>query len=388
MSTKTISALKIRQILQITKHVDDDVKRAIDSASAAATQIVLTKKLDALNYLAGDLIKISDVDTSELNTVGTDGNGNTGVVAGLTALQNTYDDTQIVQLLERELLSDTEIKALIDDAVLQYSRDVPLLKKFEVVGNSESEFALPSDWSVGFSFAENIEYPAGDSIPNFVDKNEFKVEEKVDVTERVLGTATSGLSQVTMSTVGEAVFFKSGEIVFISHNSGGDTEVNYVASDGNTTTGVVALKNALGATYNTSPFIRKLAHLKFMVSTPLSSEYFTWYYRIPHTFDDTSANDTIYAIDLEAMNHLAAAFCALAISAEFAKKQKSSLGADSVDFGVKSDQWKQVADANRKIYADHIGKGESGKSAAGIIVDLDSRFSWGRKYLFHGGRAR
>lgn len=385
MSTKTISALKIRQILQITKHVND-VSRGIATASSAATQVILSTKSDALNYLAGDLVKISDGDASENNTVGTDGDSNTGVVAGLTALQNTYDNTPVIQLLERELLSDTEIKALIDDAVLQYSRDVPLLKKFEVQGNSESEFDLPSDWSTGFSYVENIEYPAGDSIPNFVDKNEFKIEERIDSTDRVLATATSGQSQVTMNTVGQAVFFKSGEIVYIGDDDA--NEVNWIASDGNRTTGVVAVKNALANEYDASPVMRKLNHLKFLVSTPLASEYFTYYYRIPHTFDDTSANDTVQAIDLQAVNHLAAAFCALAISAEFAKKQKSSIGADSVDFGIKSDQWQKVADANKKIYADHIGKGESGKSAAGIIVDLDSRFSWDRKWLFHGGRAR
>ncbi len=388
MSTKTIAALKIRRILQITGHVND-IARSIASASAAATQVILSTKADALNYFAGDQVKISDDDASEINTIGsTDGNGNTGVVAGLTALGATYDATPLIQLINREFLSDTEIKAFIDDAVLQYSKDRPLKKKFEVVGNSEYEQALPSDWVDGFSFADNIEYPAGDQNPTFIDKNEFNIVEKVDVTGRVLGTATSGQSQVTMDTVGEAVFFKSGELVFITHNSGAETETNWVASDGNRTTGVVTLKNALAATYDTTPTIKKLAHLRFGTTAPLASEYFVFYYRIPHTFDDTSANDTIPAIDLEAVNHLSASICAMAIAAEFAKKQKSTFEADSVDFGAKSDQWQKVGAENKEFYTDHIGKGDSPKSASGVIADLDSTYSWGRNWLFHGGRSR
>lgn len=387
MSTLTLAALKIRRILQITGHVND-ITRAIASASAAATQVVLSTKADALNYLAGDKVKISDGDASEINTVGTDGNGNTGAVAGLTALGNTYDSTPLIQLINRELLTDTEIKALISDALLQYSRDVPLLAKSEVVGNGEHEYALPSDWATGFSYAEQIEYPAGEQNPNFIDKNEYKVEEMVDSTERVLGTATSGQSQVTMDTVAEGVFFKSGELVYITHDSDAENETNWVASDGNSTTGVVTLKNALAATYDTSPVIKKLPHLKFMTTAPVSSEYLVYYYKILHVLTETSSADTIYTVDFEAFTHLAAAYCALAIAAEFAKKQMSTFDADSVDFGAKSEQWQSVADKNMKIYTDHIGKGEDGKSASGIIGDLDSRFSWGRNWLFHGQRSR
>ncbi|MHC4076178.1 MAG: hypothetical protein ACYSRZ_07180 [Planctomycetota bacterium] len=385
MSTKTLSALKIRRILQITGHVND-IARSIDSAAAAATQVVLATKSDALNYLAGDKVKISDVDASEINTVGTDGNGNTGVVAGLTALANTYDDTQVIKLINRELLSDTEIKALIDDAVLQYSRDIPLEKKLEVVGNNEYEYGLPSDWINEFSIVDKVEYPAGEQIPNFIDQNEFEVVEKVDVTERTIDSASAAATQIVLSTATEAVFFKKGEIITISDADASET--NQVAADGNTTTGVVTVKTALANTYDDTQVVKKKAFMRFLNNNPISSDYFAYYYRTKHTLTDTSADDTIPSIDLEAVNHLAASFCAMAIAAEFAKKQMSTIDADSIDFGAKSDQWQEIAKSNAKIYADHIGKGESGKSASGIIADLDSTFGWGRRWLHHGGRAR
>ena len=385
MSTLTIAALKVRRILQITDHVKD-VERSIANASSGATNVVLSTKTDALNYRAGDLVKIFDDDASENNTVGTDGNSNTGVVAGLTALSNTYDATPLIQLLARELLSDVEIKALIDSAVLEYSKDVPLIKKAETIGNGEYEYSLPSDWINNFSFVDKIEYPAGEQNPNFIDRNEFEVVEKVDTTDRTIDNATSGDSSITLSTVTEAGYFKKGEIITISDADA--SENNVVTADGNITSGVVTVKNTLTNTYDSTPVVKKRSFVRFLTTAPISSDYFTLYYQTKHAFDETTANDTIPSIDLDPVLYLSAAYCALAISADFAKKQQSTLGADSVDFGMKSDQWQKVADKNRKIYTDHVGKGEGGKKASGIIGDLDSRYSWGRNWLFHGQRTR
>jgi len=384
MSTITATTLKVRRILRILGN-KDDIARIINSASAAATSVILATKSQALNYKTGDTIKIYDDDATEINTVGTDGDGNTGVIAGLTALTNTYDSNPKIQLLNLEHLTDTEIESFITDALKIYSKHRPLLKKYEYIGvGNEYEYPLPSDWIEGFSVLKRIEYPAGDQVPTFIDQNEYSLLDKVDETARIIDNATATDTEITLSTASEAGYFKNGELIYIYDNDA--NEVNWVTADGNTTTGVVTVKNAIANTYDATPLVKKLAHIKFLTTEPETSNYMVQEYTTKHVHDDST--DTIYDIDLDPFTHLCAGIAAQAIAAEFAKKQKSSLDADSIDFGTKSDQWQTVAEENIKIYTNHIGKDETLIQPSFFIGDLDSRFSWGRNYLFHGHRNR
>ncbi len=380
MATLTASILKVRQILQLLGSFTGDSEN-IANASSGATQIVLSTMPDARHFLNGDTLFIADDDANELNAATADGVGGTGVVT-CSALSNLYDASPYIQKVEDELLSDTVIQALIGDAVELYSKHRPRLRRQEVIGNSEHEIALPSDWLQEFSNLMRIEYPSGAQAITIEDSNDYQIV-YVDNTNRTISNASSGATSVTAPTAADAGYFRNGEIVTVGDDDA--TETNWVSANGNTTTGVIALKNALANTYDATPYIVKLNHLHLMAATPTSSDYFTLEYNGQHTHTDST--DTILNNDYEALTHLMAAICGRTIQAVFAKKQMSTMDADAIDFGAKADAWSQIAVAQRQLYNDHMGLGGDVKvKGSSFVGDMDSRYSWGRNWLTHARR--
>lgn len=281
-------------------------------------------------------------------------------------------------------LSDTDIDNCIDRAINEYEKDKPLIKYHSAIGNAEHEIVLPDNFVTGFSKLDKIEYPAGDQTPSFMDPNDFDVV-FVDTTERALDNNAADDTEITLTTPGDAAHFKDGEIITISDDD--KSETNWVTADGNTTTGVVAVKNALANTYDATALVKKKDHVSLRRSEPLATEYMVFHWTAQHSL--TASVDTIYANDYRSMAYLAAAYCSYSLAANFAFKQESSIAADSVDFGTKASEWESRGKIFEKIYNDHIGKGEDEETkAASEIADLDSNFQWGRDYLFHGRSRR
>lgn len=281
-----------------------------------------------------------------------------------------------------EIVTDTQIQEQIDAAVTQYSKDRPRKKRFEVQGNAEHEYALPSDYVQEFSSIDAIEYPAGQQVPEYIDENEYYVE-TVDTTQRTTDSISSGATSATFSTVTEAGFFSDGEIVKVGDDDASET--NWITANGNTTTGVVTLKNATLNLYDSNPYIQKIDHVRFISIEPLSSEYFVQEYMLPHTHTDSS--DTIPTSDLDAVCHLAASFTAKTISAAFAKATSSTFGADNVDQLAKVDAWDTVANEQRKLYRDKLGLDRDSKNPpVQKILDSDAQYTHRRPFLFHSGR--
>ncbi len=283
-----------------------------------------------------------------------------------------------------EQLTDAEVQDRIAAALDIYSKDRPRVLLQEYVGNGEHEYALPTNWVDGFSTLRTIELPAGGQVREFEDQNEIEIV-RTDQTKRTISAATSGATQVTLATASEAAFFRDGEIVVVGDDAASET--NWVAANGNTTTGVVTLVNALAANYSASPFIRKQDHILFREASPTATDYFILEYTARHQLD--ASTDTIPAADLQAFIHLCAALVARSIADRFAKSVDSNFGSDSISHLANSESWRTLADDYMELYEQHVGKGKGGEHVpVGIIREQDARFSWGRRFLFRGGRAR
>lgn len=281
-----------------------------------------------------------------------------------------------------ELLTDAQINEQIDSAVEQYSKDKARIGRFEVIGNGEHEIALPSNWVDRSSALLNISINAGDQTLDYLDSNNYFVE-TVDDTQRTINNATAAATSVTITTVANAGFFKDGEIVTVGDDD--TTETNWVTSNGNATTGVVALKNALANTYDATPYMRKLDHVKFIAIEPTSSEYFVLEYTLPQSHTNTL--DTIPGSDVEAVCHLAASYSADSIAALFGKSTSGSFDGDSVNQLDKVAAWQEIAKAQRQIYKDQLKIGDSAQRKPFLkVIDIDTEYSWRKQFLFHPRR--
>lgn len=121
---------------------------------------------------------------------------------------------------------------------------------------------------------------------------------------------------------------------------------------------------------------------------PTASETVRLIYTAPHSVPATG-NATIRDVDGEAFSHLAAALCLRALAAKHAQSSESTIGADSVDWSSKVDQYISLAKEYESLYRNHIGKGEEAQVKAGsAIQDMDIRFAWGSDFVFHPRRWR
>jgi len=281
-----------------------------------------------------------------------------------------------------ELLNDTEIGERVDQAVKTYSRYRPYVKYYEIIGNGEQVYPLPSDWYVGFSAVTSIELPAGNYPRTFADPNDYEVVENVDSTQRTINSATPGSTSVTLATASDAGYFKANQLIEIGDDSASET--NWTAADGNTTTGVLSVKNNLAANYTSNPYVKKLNYLLFKETTPQSTDLINFEYTTIHVLDDST--DTIPFADYDPVVHLAAAFAAYSISDEFGKHQDSTISADAIDYATKSAEWREIGNKHKEIFHEYMGLGST--TAGATITDLDPTFAWGRRFLYHGGRYR
>lgn len=263
---------------------------------------------------------------------------------------------------------DSDVGKAVDNATIRFSRDFPAEATQEYVGNDESTYPLPSGWDE-VSAIEGIFF----SPYRFVyDKDNYVVDDDVDETARALNNVSSGATSVTLTTAAQAGYFKDGDVVEIVNN-GADAEQNWVAADGNAGTGVVTLKNATAAAYSSSPQLKKRAQIVFLQIIPSASDLFKINYTKTHVVSDESEEaNTILAKHQDAFEHLAAALTAYEISAKYANTQDPSLEVDAVDYGTKAQTWREVAEAEMKLYEDHLNLGEEKKTeAASVMVNLN-----------------
>jgi hypothetical protein len=94
--------------------------------------------------------------------------------------------------------------------------------------------------------------------------------------------------------------------------------------------------------------------------------------------------DTIPIKDRYGVASLAAANCCLMLAAYYAQTSDSTIGADAVDYGSRTERYLALARQYRGEYNGAFGiAGDSGVMAASAHMDLDTTPSWGWDRFFH-----
>ena len=267
-----------------------------------------------------------------------------------------------------DTLFDLDVGKAVDNAAIRFSRDFPAEASQEYIGNSESTYPLPSGWDpvsrIDGIFFRPYAFP--------YDPQKYIIDQKLDETQREISNVLISATSLTLLEVSEAAYFGDGDVIAI-YNNGEQAEQNWVAADGNATTGIVTLKNPIAAAYSGSPTLKKLPLIRFLSISPSSTDVFKINYTKTHVVtDDSLEANTVLTKHQDAFEHLAAALAAYEISAKYANHQIPSIDVDAVDYGSKSQQWREVAEAEMKLYEDHVGLNEEKRTeAASSMMNLN-----------------
>jgi len=277
----------------------------------------------------------------------------------------------------------TYVNAGLEPALSLFSKDSPREAVYEFIGNNQDKQVLPSDWDYSISGIKEI-ILGSSTTP--VDQNEYMVV-KNDATERGLDNVSEDDTSITLSTAANAGFIKNGDLILIANQGDADTaQTNWASADGNTTTGVVTIKNAASADFTSTPVVKKLDTLHFLITTPGLTTVVKVKYDARHIHNDST--DTLPDNDYPAFCSLAASKISRTISTFYSHKQSGSLSVDQVDYGAAAAAWLEIANSFKAEYNDYMNKGHDQKPRTNvdmIDIDTDSRRSKG-SYIYHGRR--
>lgn len=127
--------------------------------------------------------------------------------------------------------------------------------------------------------------------------------------------------------------------------------------------------------------------LRFLNDVPSPTETARISYSLRHAV--TAVDGTIPDSDVEGVCHLAAAFALQSLANRYQSLQESTIGADSVDHRSRASEARTNANAERKLYFQHLGMKENDQVKAGFATkDWDVNFPWGEDRLTHPRRWR
>jgi hypothetical protein len=123
--------------------------------------------------------------------------------------------------------------------------------------------------------------------------------------------------------------------------------------------------------------------LRLVNETPEDTDTFRVTFTVPRT------EDTIPDADVDAVSYLAAALCCEDLANAFAQTSDSTIGADSVNYRTKSQEFASRAKRLKALYSEHVGiqEGDSAPASA-VVKDLDVRYPGGADRLTHPRRKR
>lgn len=104
--------------------------------------------------------------------------------------------------------------------------------------------------------------------------------------------------------------------------------------------------------------------IRFLKDNPSSGEKMRITYTALHLLSETE--NTIPASDEDAVCNLAASLCSGALASYYAQTSDATIGADSVNYRTKSQEYGARAKMQKQIYLDHLGikEGETTPSSA------------------------
>jgi hypothetical protein len=287
-------------------------------------------------------------------------------------------------------LTTTERDNFIQEALKIYSKHRPRDVVREIAGDGSYDYALSNlkAWVKGFSIIKQIEYPANQRDPEYIDEDDFIIIEKAtgqflrflkdspSVAEiiRVIHTALHILidAVVTISIATPAVISYAGH----GKNPG---DAFKLATTGALPTGFTA-----GTTY-------------YVISAGLTNDAFEASATPGGAAINTSGTqsgthtlqmNTIPAIDEDAVANLAASLCSGALASAYAQTSDSTITADSVDHRSKSQEFSSRAKIQKQNYLNHLGLKEGDIAPASAVKDIDVDYPWGGDRLTHPRKNR
>ncbi len=243
-----------------------------------------------------------------------------------------------------DTIIDSDISDAIDGAIKAFSTARGFRKVKDQRGNGLSAIPLPSDWDTISKITQL--WISG------LQSWEYRVEDKVDLSDRAIQNVANGTKNITCIAVTDAYFFREGDVVSLINNAT-EAEQNWIASDGNGVTGAIVLANATAGAYSTSPQLRRRPQIVLTKSKPRDSDLIRVHYTKTHVL--TESENTIDAKDQDAFEHLCAAFTAQRISAKYANTQASPLSAE-IDYQSKRAEWTAIYEKEIELYKEHIEK--------------------------------
>ena len=99
--------------------------------------------------------------------------------------------------------------------------------------------------------------------------------------------------------------------------------------------------------------------------------------------DIRATQNTIPAIDEDAVCNLAASLCSGALASTYAHTSDSTVTADSVDHQSKSREFASRAREQKKIYMDHLGLKDGEVAPASAVKSMNADYPWGEDRLTH-----
>lgn len=91
------------------------------------------------------------------------------------SLVNFNQKVQRIIQDEAAILNKADIDNFILESLSYYSKDRPQVKVADITGDGGYEYDLPISWNLGFSSIKNIEYPAGERIPTFLEPGDWMI---------------------------------------------------------------------------------------------------------------------------------------------------------------------------------------------------------------------
>ena len=281
---------------------------------------------------------------------------------------------------QAEKLSAIERDNFIQEAIKIYSKHRPRSVVKDITGDGTYDYLISTNLTAyvkGFSIIKKIEYPADQREPVYIEDEDFIIYEKEagqylrflkdspKATEKIRVTYTA-LHLLADKTV-------SGTFSFSSADNSMNRAIGSFITDGL----IPGNKIFPLSVNNPGPLIiNSVAVQKVILFETIATE-------IAAAITIRVEMNTIPESDQDAVGNLAASLCSHALASYYAQTSDSTIGADSVNYRTKSQDYTSRAKEQKKIYLDHIGLKEGDVAPASVVKDLDIDYPGGSDRLTH-----
>lgn len=320
--------------------------------------------------------------------------------------QDIFDEVFRLAHDDAQLIETKDMFSFIDNAVRQLNHDSPLRIAVDIAGDGTTDYALPVIFQKGFSRVRTVEMPAGENPPVFTRKDDdwfiYEDPTKASGSKQRLRfkLSTPGILSTLLSSLDvDTITFQSGNTIEYAFNgspdlstvSVGDALVVATATNSsNNGTFIVLAVDDSADTVDVLNLDREdntddEATDSPAVGTLQDVELIRVLVTTPHTV--TSTSNTLSQDDFMAVIYKTLVFIFRSLAARFAQTTESTIGADAVDYGGRTQNYLFLAERYETQYKQMTGLGGKIKFAQ-AFAETDIVFSHGEDFLYHPKRRR